>query len=124
MCHYNSLGWKIPVNLHNVTEVAITLAEKIITDVPLGPCFQKVLKKYLLRVQSRVLPKCSFPRPKYEDDELNSIFFVVWLTDERHLALFPAGTIVRDTRHRKSWLLSEIHTRVIKVRVLRKDSSK
>ena len=96
MCHYNSLGWKIPVNLHNITEVTITLAEKIITDVPLGPCFQKVLKKYLLRVQSRVLPKCSFPRPKYEDDELNSIFFVVWLTDERHLALFPAGTIVRE----------------------------
>ena len=102
MCHYNSLGWKIPVNLHNVTEVAITLAEKIITDVPLGPCFQKVLKKYLLRVQSRVLPKCSFPRPKYEDDELNSIFFVVWLTDERHLGLFPAGTIVRDPHRHES----------------------
>ena len=97
MCHYNSLGWKIPVNLHNITEVTITLAEKIITDVPLGPRFLgKVLKKYLLRVQSRVLPKCSFPRPKYEDDELNSIFFVVWLTDERHLALVPAGTIVRE----------------------------
>ena len=28
--------------------------------------------------------------------------FVVWLTDERHLALFPAGTIVRDPHHRES----------------------
>ena len=27
-------------------------------------------------------------------------FFVVWLTDERHLALIPAGTIVRDPLHR------------------------
>ena len=30
------------------------------------------------------------------------IVFVVWLTDERRLALFPAGTIVRDPYHRKS----------------------
>ena len=30
------------------------------------------------------------------------IIFVVWLTDERHLALFPAGTIVRDPHHRES----------------------
>ena len=30
------------------------------------------------------------------------IVFLVWLTDERHLALFPAGTIVRDRYHRKS----------------------
>ena len=28
--------------------------------------------------------------------------FVVWLTDERHLAIFPAGTIVRDPYHRES----------------------
>ena len=27
---------------------------------------------------------------------------MVWLTDERHLALFLAGTIVRDSHHRKS----------------------
>ena len=27
--------------------------------------------------------------------------FVVWLTDEMRLALFPAGTIVRDPHHRK-----------------------
>ena len=32
--------------------------------------------------------------------ELNC--FVVWLTDERHLSLFPAGTIVRDPHHRES----------------------
>ena len=29
-------------------------------------------------------------------------FFVVWLTDQRRLALFPAGTIVRDAHHRES----------------------
>ena len=28
--------------------------------------------------------------------------FVVWLTDKRRLALIPAGTIVRDPRHRES----------------------
>ena len=32
------------------------------------------------------------------------VFFVcvIWLTDERHLALFPAGPIVRDPHHRGS----------------------
>ena len=30
------------------------------------------------------------------------IVFVVWLTYERGLALFPAGTIVRDPHHRES----------------------
>ena len=30
------------------------------------------------------------------------IVFVVWSTDERRLALFPAGTIVRDPHHRES----------------------
>ena len=28
--------------------------------------------------------------------------FVVWLTDKRRLALFPAGTILRDPHHRES----------------------
>ena len=32
----------------------------------------------------------------------DELFFVVWLTNERHLALFPAGTIVRDPRHLES----------------------
>ena len=36
-----------------------------------------------------------------EDDEW-WIIFVVWLTNERCLALVPAGTIVRDPHHRKS----------------------
>ena len=27
---------------------------------------------------------------------------MVWLTDERRLALFPAGSIVRDPHHRDS----------------------
>ena len=30
------------------------------------------------------------------------IVLVVWLTDERRLALFPAGTVVRDSHHRES----------------------
>ena len=28
--------------------------------------------------------------------------FVVWLTDKRRLAIFPAGTIVKDPHHRES----------------------
>ena len=34
--------------------------------------------------------------------DMNGFVFVVWLTDERLLALFPAGTIVRDPHHRES----------------------
>ena len=30
------------------------------------------------------------------------IVFVVWFSDERRLAVFPVGTIVRDPHHRKS----------------------
>ena len=29
-------------------------------------------------------------------------YFMVWLTDERRLTLFPAATIVRDPHHRES----------------------
>ena len=32
----------------------------------------------------------------------HDLFFVVWLTDERHLAIYPAGTIVIDLQHSKS----------------------
>ena len=39
-----------------------------------------------------------------DDDELH---FVVWLTDERRLAVFPAGTIVGDPHHRESPTLRE-----------------
>ena len=35
----------------------------------------------------------------YGDDEL---LVWLWLTNERRLALFPAGTIVRDPHHRES----------------------
>ena len=37
-----------------------------------------------------------------DDDNNNKLFFVVWLTDERRLTLFSAGTIVRDPHHRES----------------------
>ena len=30
------------------------------------------------------------------------IVFVVWLTEEKRLALFPAGTTIKDPHHRKS----------------------
>ena len=30
------------------------------------------------------------------------IVFLVWLTNERRLALFPTGTIIRDPHHRES----------------------
>ena len=30
------------------------------------------------------------------------LFFVVWLADERRLALFPAVAVVRDTHYRES----------------------
>ena len=32
----------------------------------------------------------------------DKFFFVVWLTDERRLTLFPGDTIVRDPHHRES----------------------
>ena len=35
-------------------------------------------------------------------NQLNWIVFVIWLTDERRLVLFSAGTIVRDPHHRES----------------------
>ena len=37
-----------------------------------------------------------------DDDDDNDDNFVVWLTDERNLALFPAGIIVTDSRYRES----------------------
>ena len=38
-----------------------------------------------------------------DDDNDKLIFdFVVWLTDERRIALFPKRTIVRDPHHRES----------------------
>ena len=40
--------------------------------------------------------------PDDNDDEWWWNVFEVWLTDEWHLALFPAGTIVRDSHHLES----------------------
>ena len=37
-----------------------------------------------------------------DDDDDDDELFVVWLTDKRRLALFPAGTIIRDLHHRES----------------------
>ena len=38
----------------------------------------------------------------FDDDDDDDDFFAVWLTAERRLALFPAGSIVRDPNHHKS----------------------
>ena len=37
-----------------------------------------------------------------DDDDDDELFFVVWLTDERCLGLFPARTNVRDPHQRES----------------------
>ena len=37
-----------------------------------------------------------------DDDDNDKLFFLVWLTNERGLALFPTTTIVRDPHHRES----------------------
>ena len=39
---------------------------------------------------------------EYLNGDNQTINFVVSLTDEKRLALFPAGTIVRDPQHRES----------------------
>ena len=39
----------------------------------------------------------------YDDDMMMMMNgFVVWLTNEQRLVLFPAGTIIRDPHHRES----------------------
>ena len=67
------------------------------------------------RCYEEVYVNCFFPRPArhfgipslYNGDEL---FFVVWLTSERRLVLFPTGTIIGDPHdcesptHRKQGL--------------------
>ena len=65
------------------------------------PLYQTSLNSLNVRNEfGRQCPNCF-------DYELNSIFdelffFVVWLTDERRLALFPLGTIVRYPYRRES----------------------
>ena len=44
---------------------------------------------------------------KLTTDETSAVMmmmncFKVWLTDERHLALFPAGVMIRDAHHPES----------------------
>ena len=34
------------------------------------------------------------------DDDHDKLFFVVWLTDKRRLAVFPARAVIRDPHHR------------------------
>ena len=39
------------------------------------------------------------------------VFFMVWLTNERHLAFFPVGSIVSDLHHCESWNLRHAASR-------------
>ena len=45
-----------------------------------------------------LMTKCSYFHVTDDDDDV----FVVWLTDERRLALFPAGSIVTVLHNRES----------------------
>ena len=71
------------------------LAETIPFSVTIPRCYEEVYVN------------CFFPRPArhlgilslYNGDEL---FFVVWLTGERRLVLFPTGTIIGDPHHCES----------------------
>ena len=46
---------------------------------------------------------CDYDDDDDDDDDDDVVwYFVVWLTDERGLALFPAGTIVTGPHYRKS----------------------
>ena len=66
------------------------------SSIPWSPKFQKGGSKFYGKVDQKAQETISFE----VFSELN--FFVVWLTDERGLALFPAGTTFRDPHHRKS----------------------
>ena len=57
------------------------------------------------------------------------IIFVVWLTKERHLALFPARTIVRDpqhcespTHHKQDWTCAEPEFRFVWIKLCSNDN--
>ena len=43
--------------------------------------------------------------------------FVVWLTNERYLALFPVKTIIRDPHHRESLTCREHSLNMCRTRV-------
>ena len=52
---------------------------------------------------SKIIEKIFFctvcKTPNYDNDEM---FFLVWLTDKKHLALFSVGAIVRDPHHHEA----------------------
>ena len=66
-------------------------------------------------IKKKLIPKIGWRQSfvKSDDDDNDDdddeedvcgmvIVFVVWLTDERCLPLFPAGTIIRDPHHHES----------------------
>ena len=58
--------------------------------------YDKKIKTFLYGVFYKVIYSGS------DDNGYGWWWFVVWLTDERRLALFPARTIARDPHHRES----------------------
>ena len=55
-----------------------------------------------LRIWQALTVKWQLIVINFEDDEDDEDELFLWLTDERRLALFSAGTIVRNTYHRES----------------------
>ena len=55
-----------------------------------------------LRIWQALTVKWQLIVINFEDDEDDKDELFLWLTDERRLALFSAGTIVRNTYHRES----------------------
>ena len=53
-------------------------------------CFENIQQTY----RRTPMPKCDFNDD--DDDDEMIIVFLVWLTEQKWLALFPAGTIVRE----------------------------
>ena len=55
-----------------------------------------------LRIWQALIVKWQLIVINFEDDEDDEDELFLWLNDERRLALFSAGTIVRNTYHRES----------------------
>ena len=91
--------------MNNILEILLNIFRKYIS-------VSRGLKKSSIKEDTwrnenhktnHILERSSHQRCSVRKDELNWwIVFVVWLTDERRLALFPAGIIVRDPHHHES----------------------
>ena len=60
------------------------------------------IAKRKLKWYQKLMTEATAISTNSDDDEWWWIVFMVWLTNEKHLALFLVGTIVRDPQHRES----------------------